>query len=216
MKRQIVAAALFLAMLNMLCGCAFGFNKPESALDEFMNQDSLMEVLSRFDDIPSEDDDVATDFLVDIITSPSIKALLLDNVRTLSYNITSTSIDGNKATITALITHYDMSPIIDSAMAALYIKVVGLAALGSEIPEEGDELMELLMPLISQSIREAALNMEPTETYTTVRFNCVKNASGLWELEEIPDDFLEKVLLMNFQSALVDGLDHFGQYGYLG
>ena len=203
-------------MLNMLCGCAFGFNKPESALDEFMNQDSLMEVLSRFDDIPSEDDDVATDFLVDIITSPSIKALLLDNVRTLSYNITSTSIDGNKATITALITHYDMSPIIDSAVAAFYIKVVGLAALGSEIPEEGDESMELFMPLISQSIREAALNMEPTETYTTVRFNCVKNASGLWELEEIPDDFLEKVLLMNFQSALVDGLDHFGQYGYLG
>lgn len=216
MKRQIVAVALFLAMLIMLCGCAFGFNKPESALDEFMNQDSLMEVLSRFDDIPSEDDDVATGFLVDIITSPSIKALLLDNVRTLSYNITSTSIDGNKATITALITHYDMSPIIDSAVAAAYINVVGLAALGSVIPEEGDESMELLMPLISQSIREAALNMEPTETYTTVRFNCVKNASGLWELEEIPDDFLEKVLLMNFQSALVDGLVHFGQYGYLG
>ncbi len=220
MKRQIVAVVLLLSMMVMLCGCNFSvpfLSKPEDALEEFMTQDSLMEVLSRFDDISSEDvDDIATAFWVDVITSPSIKSLLLDNVRTISYSITNTSINGNRATITALITHYDMSPIIDCAFEIFYKKVLELDASGVEVPEDEDELMDLLMPLISQSIREAVSKTKPTETYTKVRFDCVKDSSGYWELKEIPDDFLEKVLLMNFYSALEDSLNNLEQYEYRG
>ena len=89
MKRQIIAVVLILAMTAMLCGCEFSvpfLSKPEDAVNEFMTQDSLMEVLSRFDDFSSEDvDDIATAFWVDVLTSSSVKSLLLDNVRCISY-----------------------------------------------------------------------------------------------------------------------------------
>ena len=76
MKRQIIAIVLLLAMTAMLCGCEFSvpfLSKPEDAVNEFMTQDNLMEVLSRFDDISSEDvDDIATAFWVDVLAPLSI------------------------------------------------------------------------------------------------------------------------------------------------
>ncbi len=220
MKRQIIAIVLLLAMTAMLCGCEFSvpfLSKPEDAVNEFMTQDNLMEVLSRFDDISSEDvDDIATAFWVDVLTSPSVKSLLLDNVRCISYNITNTTINGDKATVTVLITHFDMSPVIDSAFGIFYNKVMDLDASGVEVPEDEDELMDLLMPLISQSIKEAVAKTKPSETYTKVLFDCIKNSSMIWELEEIPDDFIEKVLLMNFEYALEDCLNNLDSYEYRG
>lgn len=220
MKCKIIAVVLILAMTVLLCGCEFSvpfLSKPEDAVNEFMTQDSLMEVLSRFDDISSEDvDDIATAFWVDVLTSPSVKSLLLDNVRCISYNITNTTINGNKATVTVLITHYDMSPVIDIAFEIFFNKVMDLDASGVEVPEDEDELMDLLMPLISQSIKEAVAKTKPSETYTKVRFDCEKNSSGTWELREIPDDFIDKVLLMNFEYAIEDCLNNLYSYEHRG
>lgn len=49
-----------------------------------------------------------------------------------------------------------------------------------------------------------------------VRFDCIKNSSKIWELKEIPDDFIEKVLLMNFGNAIDECINNLDSYEYRG
>lgn len=207
MKRRLIAVALFVAMIVMLCGCEMPplRNKPEDVVDALMKKDKLVELLAVFDDVSTEGDvdDIGEAFWIDVMTSPSIKSLLLDNVGSISYNITNTTINNDKAIVSTIITHLDMTPVMDKAMEIFFNKVLDLDASGVKVPEDQDELMELLLPIVSQSVKEAITKSKPTDTYTKIKFEC-DNHGGLWELREIPEDFLEKVLFMNFEQALED------------
>lgn len=207
MKRRLIAVALFVAMIVMLCGCEMPplRNKPEDVVDALMKKDKLVELLAAFDDVSTEGDvdDIGEAFWIDVMTSPSIKSLLLDNVGSISYNITNTTINNDKAIVSTIITHLDMTPVMDKAMEIFFNKVMDLDASGVKVPEDQDELMELLLPIVSQSVKEAITKSKPTDTYTKIKFEC-DNHGGLWELREIPEDFLEKVLFMNFEQALED------------
>ena len=195
------------------CGSSLPFlDKPENAIDEFMTQDSLMEVISRFDDIELDNDDIYSVFWTDILTSPSIKTIMLENVRSISYTISDVSENGDKATATLLITHLDISPVIDRAFEILIKKGEEMDASGTQLPEDEEEATNYVFSIIKQSIKEAAEEKKPSETYTKVRFDLTKGESGYWDIDEIPDDFIYKVLLMNFQSALEEGFDSLGFY----
>ena len=99
-----------------------------------------------------------------------------------------------------------MSPIVDRALEIFINRGEEMDNSGVEVPESEDELIELLLNVATQSFKEAISKTKPTETYTKIRFDCEKDSSGVWELSEMPDGFIEKVLLMNMESAIDDGL----------
>ncbi len=159
MKRRVVAIVLVLTMMIMLGGCSLNlpfFSKPEDAVNEFMTQDSLMEVISRVDDVDLEaDDDFFSLFWSDFISSSSMKSLMLDNVRSIDYTITDASTNGDKATITALITHHDLTPIVDRAIEGLIKRLEEFDAAGEVVPEDEDAALEVFLSVLRQSFKEA-------------------------------------------------------------
>ncbi len=71
------------------------------------------------------------------------------------------------------------------------------------------------MNAFKQAFKEAVTEAKPAETFTTVKFDLIKDSSGYWEIDEVPDDFIYKVLLMNYQSALKrDGAGRIECYTY--
>ena len=121
----------------------------------------------------------------------------------MEYKITnvSTNGDGNKATVTALITHRDITPVVDRSIEIFIDKLKEMDSSGTDFPEDEESIFQLLWPVMQKSIKEAAAKTKPTETYSTVKFKCVKNEILMWELEEIPDGFSE-ALLMNIDTAM--------------
>ncbi len=206
MKRHIISAFLLLTMMLMLVGCGL-LSKPEDAVDEFMTQDSLMEVISRLDDYSADDEaDYSSKFWGSILTTPSVKPLLLENVRSISYGITEVSRSRDSATVAAVITHLDATPITDFAAEVFIEKLEEMDKAGVEAPENEDEILELILNVASQALKEAIAKAKPNETYTKVRFDCIKTSGGYWVLREIPDDFIEKVLLLNLPTVIAESV----------
>lgn len=198
---KIVAFVSVLAILLMVLGFDLPFlGKPENAVKKIMTQESLMDILSSFEEDFSkikEDDENYSMISVELIRSPGIKSFFLDNVRTMSYNITNVSKNGDEATVTALITHLDIYPVVECAYDLLESKILEY----DSIPENDEELKMFLLPLVQKSINEAVSKTKPTSTYTNVIFECKKDSVWPWELKELPDDFVE-VLLMNIDPAV--------------
>ena len=215
--KRIITSFLVVAMIIVLAGCSFSLpflSKPEDVVDEFMTQEVLMDLLAQMDDfiIVEDFEDYGSIFWSKILTSASMKSLLLDNVRSISYTITDVSTNGNSSKVTALITHYDMSPIVDRAIEIFIDRVEEMDNSGMEVPESEDETVELLLNVATQCFKEAISKTKPAETYTKIRFDCEKGSSGVWELREMPDEFIDKVLLMNIESAFDDGWKNYDIY----
>lgn len=212
MKRRFTFAISLFVIILMLVGCGDSIaflDKPEDAVNELLSQESLMELASRVDEFETNDDgNYASAFLKDVLTSPGIKSISLDNVRSISYSISDVSENGDKATATVLITHLDISPVIDKAFEIFMKKVEEKDASGEELPENEDEINELIFTLLKQSIKEAVEKKKPTETFSKIRFDLTRSSSGYWEIDELPDDFIDKVLLMNFPAAIDAGFDN--------
>ena len=125
---KIVAFVSVLAILLMVLGFDLPFlGKPENAVKKIMTQESLMDILSSFEEDFSkikEDDENYSMISVELIRSPGIKSFFLDNVRTMSYNITNVSKNGDEATVTALITHLDIYPVVECAYDLLESKIL--------------------------------------------------------------------------------------------
>lgn len=204
MKKRIIAAIMIIAMMFVLVGCDFDLpflSKPEDAVNEFMAQESLIELLSLVEESYSEEGDYADRLWHGVFTSASIKALLLDNVRSISYNITNTKEYSDYTTITAMITHLDMTPIAKSAIEEFANMLIEMDAKGEVFPENEDEIYEMMLRMLTKCLTDAAAKTKPLETYSKIQFKCEKNSGYKWELKEIPEEFFEKVLLMNIDSA---------------
>ncbi len=185
------------------------FSKPENAVQDFMKQENLMEFLSRYEEYMEEPDEVddGSQIWIEIFSSPEMKSFFLDNIRSVSYNITNVSQNGNKATVTAMITHLDIAPVIDRTFKLWVDEILKLASSGAESFENEDFQTKVLYPLLQKSFKEAATKTKPTETYSTVKFKCVKDEIWIWELEEVPDAFYDKVLSMNMEQAVDNAYD---------
>lgn len=130
----------------------------------------------------------------------------------MSYTITDVSTNGNIATVTALITHNDISPIIDRMLYLFADQLVKMADAGEKAPENEDEQGEWLFSILMQALKEAASKERPIETYTKIKFTCEKDYNGDWVLTDIPDDFIEKVMLMNIDSAVQESIKNFDYF----
>ncbi len=210
MKKRVVAVIMLFAMLVTLSGCdnmKIPFlSKPEDAVDEFMKQENLMKLLADLEDDDSEE------VMSDYIGVQSIKSLLLENIRTISYTVTDVSENGNTATITTLITHLDISPLATNAFTIFFEKLLTIDEDDIEIPETEEESMELLNSMLQKAFIEAATQIEPTETYTKIKFKCVKQSGNKWEVQETPDEFVDRVLLMNLYITMKEAIDSYDDY----
>lgn len=208
MKHKTVIYVLLIAIALTLCGCGSiipALDRPEDLVERLLTQDNLMELISNIDDYsPEEDADLLSGLMADILTSSSFKSLLLDNVRAIDYSISDATEDGDKATVTALITHLDVTPIMDEASEIFVDKVYTLDSMGTPIPETEEEQNDFILSLLKQSVREAINKNKPSETYTKIRFECEKDSGGAWVLNDVPDDFIDKVLLINLYSAFAE------------
>lgn len=209
MKHFLRIVALLIVLAIVLVGLGYDvpyisdlpfIDKPENAVKSIMTQEKLMEFLSYFEKYYSELDPDSEDYsmmLSEFFTSPAVKSFLLDNVHTINYNITNVSKNGDNATVTALITHLDIYPVIDRVYDLFVSKLKEL----DSIPEKEEDKISLILPLLQKSIKDATSQTKPTVTYSNVIFECEKYALWSWELKEVPDDFIE-VLLMNIDPSM--------------
>ena len=209
MKHLLRIIALLIVLAIVLVGLGYDvpfisdlpfIGKPENAVKDLMTQEKLMEFLSSIEEYYSEldeDDEDYSMFMSELFSSSGFKSFLLDNVHTINYNITNVSKNGDKATVTALITYLDIYPVIDRVFELFATKITELDSL----PETENEQVSLLLPLLQKSIKEAVTQTKPTVSYSNVLFNCEKYSFFSWELQKVPEDFIE-VLLMNIDPAV--------------
>ncbi len=190
--------------------------KPEDAVDEFMTQDNLIGLLTDYEDSLVENDSRTAKSIYRTFTDPKMKALLLENARSTTYSITDVAKNGNSATVTAVIMHRDMTPVVERTMLIFLTKIAEMATEAEESPEEIeedaepieygetelDQAGEFVFEIIHESLIEALFETEPSETYTKFRFQCYRTPTFKWELEDVPDEFFQKVLLMNYSDAM--------------
>ena len=213
MKKRIVSVVMLIAMMFMLLGCQIDLpflSKPEDAVKEVMKQENLMELLSLAEERALNDESSSARMLQVLFTIPSMKSYLLDNVRSISYNITDVPKNGKSATVSALITHYDLTPMVEKTIEILAERFAEMDST-MEIPETDEEMADLILPVVEKAIKEAAKSTKPLETYTKVRFTC-KQPVNMWTVQDYPDELYDSVLFMNFYSAFLKGIESMDTY----
>lgn len=130
---------------------------------------------------------------------------LLDQFRkwssAMTYDIVSTDIDGDRASVTVDFTYTDASPVIKAALSDYISKVFALAFSG------GDTSAEAITKLFLECVDSAAGTVETTKANATVVFNLVKDGSQ-WKIESVPAEIANIAssnvtgVLENFSSGL--------------
>ena len=155
MKHSLVVFVSLVAIIVILVGCGSGIpglSKPEDAVDTVLAQDNLMKWISIIDEFAPDDDDLLSVLMADIITSSSFKSMLLDNIRSIDYSISDVSENGDTATVTALITHLDATPVMDRASQIFIDKVYTMDAIGTSIPDAEEDQIDMFLSMLKQSI----------------------------------------------------------------
>ncbi len=213
MKHLFRIIALLIVLVIVLVGLGYDvpfisdlpiFGKPEDAVTDYLKQDNLMELLSRIEEGMTsgeiESEDPSGKYILEIFNSSYMKNLFLDNVRSISYNITNVSKNGDNASVTTMIRYLDLSPVLDRTFELLYDKLMEMDSNGSTLPETEGEQLELFFSVFQKSFKEAVAKTKPSESYRNVKFDCVKSSVWTWELKEVPDD-ISQIIFLNFYTA---------------
>ena len=119
----------------------------------------------------------------------------------MTYDIVSSDINGDKASVTVDFTYTDASPVIKAALSDYITRVFALAFSG------GDTSGEAIMQLFLECVDSAAGTVETAKASATVVFNLVKDGSK-WKIESVPAEVANIAssnvtgVLENFSSGL--------------
>lgn len=175
----------------LLVGCAAP--KPEATVEKLMtavkNSDSatMAKVMGEDNYNPEEDDILAGMYEI----SPELGDAIKEYNKTISYNITSSDIQGDTATVTADITFKDAGEIFLTAMGK-YIEVAFTMIMDGASEEE-------VTDAASGVFAEAIETTDVKEITKSVTFTLVKNDKE-WIIDDVTDEFLDVISLGIFSA----------------
>jgi uncharacterized lipoprotein YehR (DUF1307 family) len=194
--KRLLSIILTLALVLLLAGCA---DKPDTVVSDYCNALKSFD----FDTAATYMADGAEDFenpfddeeLKDDVLSEQIISHLKENAAKITYKISETKVDGDKATVNVTFSYADVSPIIEAAFSKFITEALGLAFSGAD----ESEIENMFSTIFAEKIE----SVTPGTATADVVFNCVK-ADGNWKISDFSEEDGEtigNVLLGNFISA---------------
>jgi hypothetical protein len=203
--KKLLAIVLILVLTLALTGCG---SKPETAVDKFFNAVKTYDSEAMTNTLaPSATDGLgsASEYLE--VTSDPVAAPFLDylkgNAAKITYDITETKIDGDKATVTVKCKYVDGSQLFGKIIEELFTELLTAAFSGQELTEE--QMTQIGVDLLNKNLTTT------TETFTekTIDIDCV-NVDGTWFVNTVSDEMAD-VVSSNLFTATKDLQDSFGQ-----
>ncbi len=130
---------------------------------------------------------------------------LKTNAGKMTYKVTGSEIDGDKAVVTVDCKYVNGGPLLKATIGEAFSKMMGLAFSGIEMTEE--ENNQIFMSIM----KEQAKLIGETFKEATIKINCIKE-QDTWYIAETNDELLD-VVMSGFMTAGKEIADSFGGNG---
>ncbi|OUL09490.1 hypothetical protein B0533_04830 [Sedimentibacter sp. SX930] len=179
--------AVSILSLALLAGCSGA--KPESTVEAFFTAGQQLDteamaatILSSNQEEVTETEELLTDDSNDYLVE-YFKA----NAEKITYEVTGSEVDGNKAVVTMNAKYVDGAPLMTATVSSVFSKILPLGFSGSELSEEEmDQIYEATM-------KEQAEIVPETFTEATLKIDLVKE-NNQWYITEITDEMVDVVM----------------------
>lgn len=202
MSRRMTILTIIMLTLIILSGCSTE-EKPETVVSEFMDamkkfdMEAMAEKINPKDSGSKEDitrfgQDEEEDF------GEYFMDYIRDNAKKISYEITDTKIDGDKAVVSLKTKYVDAGPLFQASFGEAMVQSLGVAFSGKELTEEeGTELFVSIMKEKSEEIEESFAEK-------TLDIKCIK-IDDQWYIDEPSDELLD--VAMSNMVSVIDELE---------
>ncbi|PTQ84486.1 uncharacterized protein DUF4878 [Trichococcus patagoniensis] len=182
--RTIVVTMLSLALL---AGCSGA--KPESTVEEFFAAGQQLDTEAMAATVLSTNEEEVTE-PEELLTDDSNEYLLeyfKTNAEKMTYEVTKSEIDDDKAVVTMNAKYVDGAPLITATFSSVFMKMLPLAFSGTEMTEDETNQM------FADTMKEQAEIVSETFKETTLKINLVKEDNE-WYITEITDEMMDVVM----------------------
>lgn len=179
--------AVSMLSLALLAGCSGA--KPESTVDEFFTAGQKLDTEAMAAAVLSTNEEEVTD-PEELLTDDSNEYLLeyfKTNAERMTYEVTESEVDGDKAVVTVNAKYVDGAPLIQATISSAFMKMLPLAFSGTEMTEEQTnqvfaDTMKEQEEIVSETFKEA-----------TLKIDLVKEDNE-WYITEITDEMMDVVM----------------------
>ena len=186
--KKATIIGVFLSMLVFLTACG----KPEDVVKSYcasvkaFDFDRIDEYMANPSENSEDDGDIEKEM-------PDIWNYAKENAKKMTYTVTNTAVNGDKATVTVKFDYVDASGIMNAALADYVSKAWSMALSGNT-----DE--DAMTAILIDCFNEKKANNQPGMTSATLDFECVK-VDGKWKIDKVPKE-MTSVGLGNIDKAL--------------
>lgn len=194
--------AVSMLSLALLAGCSGA--KPESTVEAFFTAGQKLDTEAMAATILSESEDGLA--VPDELELDESNAYLLEyfktNAEKMTYEITESEVDGDKAVVTMNAKYVDGAPLIQATISSAFMKMLPLAFSGTEMTEEETNQM------FADTMKEQSEIVTETFAEKTLKIDLVKE-DNQWYITEITDEMIDVVMsgFMSLSTELDSAFD---------
>ena len=198
--KTIVVSALSIALL---AGCSGA--KPESTVEAFFaaGQKFDPEAMAATILSTNEQEVAETEELLLDDTNDYLVEYFKANAEKMTYEVTKSEVDGDKAVVTVNAKYVDGAPMMKATVGSVFTKMFPLAFSGTELTEEETNQMFV------DTMKEQAEIVPETFTETTLKIDLVKEDNE-WYITEVTDEMMD-VVMSGFMSLSTELDSAFGE-----
>lgn len=204
--KRIISVFMMVAVVFSLCGCSIGA-KPEASVDGFLtaSQQFDLKKMQSYVNPDASGSSSEAFALSELDLKDDTEKYFFDYLKScaskMTYQIKSSKVEGDKATVTVDFKYIDSTPFVKAVMSDIITQAFATAFSGTEVTEEQTDKMFL------DTIKKQEAQVKDTFVEKTIDINCNKK-DGKWIVETNQD--LTNVLTANLVSAFSDIASAFG------
>jgi hypothetical protein len=179
--------AVSMLSLALLAGCSGA--KPESTVEAFFTAGQQLDAEAMAATILSTNEEEVTE-TEELLLDDSNEYLVeyfKTNAEKMTYEVTGSEVDGDKAVVTINAKYIDGAPLIKATISSAFMKMLPLAFSGTEMTEEETNQM------FADTMKEQAEIVSETFKEATLKIDLVKQDNE-WYITEITDEMMDVVM----------------------
>lgn len=179
--------AVSMLSLALLAGCSG--TKPESTVEAFFTAGQKLDAEAMTATILStnEEEVKETEELLLDDSNEYLVEYFKTNAEKMTYEVTGSEVDGDKAVVTMNAKYVDGAPLIKATISSAFMKMLPLAFSGTEMTEEETNQM------FADTMKEQAEIVSETFKEATLKIDLVKQDNE-WYITEITDEMMDVVM----------------------
>lgn len=179
--------AVSMLSLALLAGCSGA--KPESTVEAFFTAGQQLDAEAMAATILSTNEEEVTE-TEELLLDDSNEYLVeyfKTNAEKMTYEVTGSEVDGDKAVVTINAKYVDGAPLIQATISSAFMKMLPLAFSGVEMTEEETNQM------FADTMKEQAEIVSETFKEATLKIDLIKEGNE-WYITEITDEMMDVVM----------------------